>query len=97
MAALDNLLRGALRAQMEALVLAPGRLPRLRAAGAERDVTQTALDAARIEALTRELAPAGANLDGGAPAAFDYALDGAPLRVAVAPGAGGWTVTIAPA
>jgi len=96
MPALDNLLRGALRAGMESLVLAPGRLPRLRAAGGEREVTQTALDAARIEALVRELAPPEANL-GGAPAAFDYALDGATLRVATAPGPDGWTVTIAPA
>jgi twitching motility protein PilT len=92
-AALDNLLRAGLKNRMEALVLEPGRLPRLRVDGVEREVTQTSLDAARIEQLVRELAPAGATL-GATPFAFDYAVDGQPLRVEGRPEVSGWRVTV---
>ncbi|HEX9800827.1 MAG TPA: type IV pilus twitching motility protein PilT [Thermoanaerobaculia bacterium] len=94
MATLDNLFRGALSNQMQALVLAPGKLPRLRVDGGERDVTKAVLDGARIELLIRELAPTGAALAAGEPFEFDYQLDGALLRVAGLPGAAGWTVTV---
>jgi twitching motility protein PilT len=92
-AALDNLLRAGLKNRMEALLLEPGRLPRLRIGGAEREVTQTALEATRIEALVRELAPPGSKL-GGEPFGFDYSLDGQPLRVEGRPGGSGWSVVV---
>jgi len=93
-ATIDNLLRAGIKNGMSALVLEPGRLPRLRAGGTEREVTQTPLDAPRIEALVRELAPAASKLGAGAPFAFDYALDGQPLRVEGQPLASGWSVTL---
>ncbi len=70
MAALDNLLRAGLRHKMEALVFVPGQLPVLRAGGTERGVTQTPLDAARIELMVRELAPAGTGVAAGSPFQF---------------------------
>jgi twitching motility protein PilT len=95
-AALDNLLRGALKANMEGLLLVPGRLPRMTVAGVAREVTQTALDAARIEAATRELAPAGTVFHTGSHAVFDYLLEGTRLRVEMTPGLSGWEVKIRP-
>jgi len=96
-ATLDNLLRAALRSGMLSLVLEPGRLPRLRNGEGERDVTQSALDGPRIEALIRELAPPFVDLASAAPFAFEYSLDGNRLAVAGQPGPQGWTVTFVPA
>jgi twitching motility protein PilT len=93
-AALDNLLRAGLKRGMEALILEPGRVPRLRIGGLDREVMKGSVDAARIEVLARELAPGGAKPGGGSPYAFDYTLDGHALRVEVLPGSAGWTVFV---
>ena len=97
MAALDNLLRAGLGSRMQALVLEPGRLPRLRVDGEEREVTRTALDGERIARLVREIAPLDAVLTPGTPFELDYRLDGRALRLRGEPVAGGWRVVAAEA
>jgi twitching motility protein PilT len=95
-AALDNLLRAALQNRMEAMTLLPGARPRLRVDGAEHEVTQTALDAQRIEQLLRELAPAGVAVDAGSSFAFDHAVDGRRVHVEGGVADGGWRVKVTP-
>jgi twitching motility protein PilT len=95
-AALDSLLRAALQNRMEALVLVPGGRPRMRLAGVEHEVTQTALDARKIELLLREVAPPGVTVGEGASFGFDHQLDGRPLRFVSGRDEKGWRVTITP-
>lgn len=75
MATIDPILRAMLKNRMDAVVLEPGRLPRLRKGGAEHEVTQTQLDAAMIERLLGEIAPPGSNLTGNEETTFTYTLD----------------------
>jgi twitching motility protein PilT len=95
-AVLDNLLRGALKANMQRLRLKPDCLPLLQVDGVEREVTKSPLDAARIEQAARELAPVGTVFHSSADAVFDYFLDGSRLRVEMTRGAAGWEVSIRP-
>src|SRR5688572_14536945 len=97
MAALDMLLRSLVKNRMAALRLEPGRLPRLERDGAEHEVTQTVLDAARIAQLVTEVAPAGWSQPVGAtPRAFDYPCDGGVFQFLVTAGAAGWSVRATP-
>ncbi len=96
MAALENLLRAGLANRMESLTLEPGQLPRLRAGGVERGVSREPLDAARILALTAEIAPPGFQPLSGTPFRFEHAVDGHALRVDGLPTGNGWAVTIVP-
>jgi twitching motility protein PilT len=95
MAALDVLLRSLVKNRMQGLWLDPGRLPRLVRDGAEHEVTQTAMDAARIAQLVNEVAPAGwaaSEVGSDAPHGFEYPLDGELFQFRVAAGAPGWSV-----
>jgi twitching motility protein PilT len=93
MAAIDPLLRAALRHRMEAVVLEAGRLPRLRRGDVEHEVTQSALDERRIAQLVAEIAPAGAPPPGPGDAfLLEYGLDGRTFKVRGESGPGGWRI-----
>ena len=98
MAAIDKLLSAAIRAQVESVLLEPGRLPRFRRGGADQEVTQTVLDSRAIERLLAEIAPGHRAPD---PAleprwSFDYTLEGAGFRFVGMATAAGWTVLASP-
>ena len=99
MAAVDSLLRALLRHGMDGLVLEPGRLPRLKRAGEEHEVTQTVLDGGRIALLLQEIAPPGrvGAPEGAARVEFEHSLDGRVFRFQAAAGPEGWSATAAPA
>ena len=100
MAALDSLLRAVVKNQMEAAILAPGRLPRLAAGGVEREVTQVPVDAARIVELVAEISPPGwsppGDLSRSIAEPFSYALDGVVFSFQVSAGPEGWDVRATP-
>jgi Tfp pilus assembly pilus retraction ATPase PilT len=92
MAAIDTLLRAVLRHQMDALVLAPGRQPRLRQADREHPVTKSTLDADKVARLVAEIAPAGSGCRPDGELDFDYTLDGTTFRFTAAGEAEAWSV-----
>ena len=95
MAAIDALLRALLRHQMDALVLVPGRRPRLRQADREHPVTKTALDVETVVQLVAEIAPAGTEPQSGGDFAFDYSLEDTTYRFTGGDEDGGWSVRVA--
>ncbi len=93
MAAIDTLLRALVEHQMDALLLVPEQLPRLRRGDTEHEVTRTRIDAQRIASLVAEVAPAGSAPAVGAGFEFDYRLDDTSFRFrAKAADPGAWSV-----
>ncbi|HUP25370.1 MAG TPA: type IV pilus twitching motility protein PilT [Thermoanaerobaculia bacterium] len=95
MATIDPFLRAASRSQMEALLLEPGRTPRVRRAGREQDIHPAVLEGPRIAVLIAEVAPGGASPS---PAAgqfeFAYQLEGAYYRFQGTATPAGWRVEV---
>lgn len=98
MAAIDKLLQAAIKNQVDAVLLEPGRLPRLRKGGAEQEVTQTILDARAVERLLAEVAPMR-RLPEPTTAPrweFDHEVDGIVVHFACLATAAGWTALASP-
>ncbi len=98
MAAIDKLLRAAIKNRVDAVLLEPGRLPRLRKGGVEQEVTQTVLDARGLERLLAEIAPMQRLPE---PAAaprweFDHDVDGVVVHFACLATSAGWTALASP-
>jgi twitching motility protein PilT len=96
LATIDPFLRAASKSQMEALLLEPGRTPRVRRDGREHEIHQGVLEGPRIAALVAEVAPGGV-----APPAtagsfdFTYDLEGARYRFIGVASPAGWRVEVA--
>jgi twitching motility protein PilT len=97
MATLDRLLRAVVDHRMDALVLEPGRLPRLCQNGDQREVTKTRLDGTIIRHLVAEVSEepvpdpvAGTGWE------FEYRLDGTAFRFRGEPGPEGWRLRAEP-
>ncbi len=100
MPTLAKLFRVLIDNRMDALVLEPGELPRLRQGETEHRVTKTTLDGESIRLLLNELEPEpplAADGEGGAPRRFGYDHDGVELRVTATFGEAGWSAVVAPA
>ncbi|MFN7942773.1 MAG: ATPase, T2SS/T4P/T4SS family [Thermoanaerobaculia bacterium] len=98
MASIDKLLAAALRGQVDAVVLEPGRLPRFKKGSTEHEVTQQPLDGYAIERLLSEIAPLGQLPEStiGARFGFDYEIEGVVLRWTGLGGPLGWTAMASP-
>jgi twitching motility protein PilT len=89
MAQLDALIGALVKYSAQTLELAPGQPPILTIAGARRSISKQALEAIHIASLLREVAPADqqpAIASGNSTTMFVYTVDGAAMRVELAPG-----------
>jgi twitching motility protein PilT len=95
-ATIDPFLRAASRNRMEALVLEPGRTPRVRRDGRELEIHPASIEGPRIATLVAEVAPGG---EPPRPSAgrfeFAYELDGSRYRFAGSATPAGWRVEVA--
>lgn len=94
MATLDKLLNALVEHRMDALVLEPDRLPRLRRGGQDREVTKAPLPADAIERLLAEVALDGAPATG--PWTFEYRLGPTTFRFEAAREGSGWQALARP-
>ena len=96
MPAIDRLLQAALKNQVDAVLLEPGRLPRFRKNGADQEVTQQPLDARAIERLLAEVAPMGRLPEAASSPRweFDHELDGRTIHFACLATSNGWTALV---
>jgi twitching motility protein PilT len=102
MPAIDSYLRAVTKHGMDAIVLDPGRPPRLRRGATERELSTPPLDGRVIGRLVREVAPAGA-FPGPAPAGgggrlveLRYPLDGVEFLLRTTEVTGGWRLEALP-
>lgn len=98
MAAIDKLLQAAIKNRVDAVLLEPGRLPRMRKGGSEQEVTQTVLDRKGVELLLAEVAPMRRLPEPNAAPRweFDHEVDGVVVHFACLASAAGWTALASP-
>ena len=88
MAQLDALIGALVKYSAQTLELTPGQQPVLTIAGARKSISKQSLEAMHIASLLREVAPVEQRpaIASGSVAAFAYSVDGAAVRVEIAPG-----------